>query len=110
MNRNAQQVAENQTVRARVSSVLRADCDSSLKCGFADCFPLAGFASEADAIRTLARDFVSGRIKYTGGMLSCQEKNSEPGNGEGQQDSVCATESSRAENMVHGRGANKTEA
>ena len=76
MTRTAQQVMADQNV-ARKGIVLRAECCPSLKCGFTERFQSAGFASEADAIRTLARDFVTGRIQYIGGMLRSQE-NSEP--------------------------------
>lgn len=79
MNKNAQQVIENQNVEARGVSVLRAECDPSLKCGFAAILQSSGFASEADAIRTLARDFVMGRLQYIGGMLRSQEKNGSTG-------------------------------
>jgi len=91
MSETAQQVTENQNVKARIIVVLHAECDPSLKCGFAAKFHSAGFASEADAIRTLARDFIMGRIQYTGGMLLSQEENgqsqqnSQPGHRDEQQ-------------------------
>lgn len=75
MNEKPHQIMENQNDRAQKGIVLRAEVAPSLKCGFIAKFRSAGFASEADAIRTLARDFVTGRLQYIGGMLKSQEKN-----------------------------------
>jgi len=79
MNEKPHQVMEDQNDRAQKGIVLRAEVAPSLKCGFLTRIRSAGFASEADAIRTLARDFVTGRIQYIGGMLRSQEKNCENG-------------------------------
>jgi len=64
-----------QNVVAQGVQVLRAECDPSLKSAFVGRIKESGFASEADTIRTLARDFGSGRIKYKGGMLQSQAQN-----------------------------------
>ena len=64
--------------------VLRAVCDPSLKKAFLNCLAIYGFSSQADAIKTLARDFVAGRIQYTGGVLQGQQENSQPDSTEGQ--------------------------
>ena len=80
MNENPQQkdgVAE--------SPVLRAVCDPSLKRLFMGCLGAAGFRTQTDAITTLARDFVAGRIKYKDGILQSQEKNSHPADVGGRQ-------------------------
>ena len=70
MNENPQQkdgVAE--------SPVLRAVCDPSLKKLFMGCLGAAGFRTQTDAVLTLARDFIAGRIRYKDGILQSQEEN-----------------------------------
>lgn len=64
--------------------VLRAECDPSLKDDFKRRRTESGFRSETDAIITLSRDFVAGKIQYKGGVLQCQQENSQPGSTEGQ--------------------------
>lgn len=54
--------------------VLQAECDPSLKDGLRAKFREAGFSSFSDGIRTLARDFNAGRIKYKDGVLESQQK------------------------------------
>ena len=70
--------------------VLRAECDPSLKDDFKRRRKESGFRSQTDAILTLARDFVSGRIQYRGGRLVSQEKSSHPGNTQGREGLVLA--------------------
>lgn len=54
--------------------VLRAVCDPSLKESFLACLSACGFRQQTDAILTLARDLVAGRIQYKGGVLQSQQK------------------------------------
>ena len=65
-------------------SVLRAECDPSLKMSFLNRLGQSGFRTQTDAILTLARDFISGRINYRGGVLQSQEQNSQPDVTDGQ--------------------------
>lgn len=53
-------------------AVLYVECDPSLKRTFKEKLLQSGFSSVSDAIKTLVRDFVSGRINYSGGMLKSQ--------------------------------------
>lgn len=53
--------------------VLRAVCDLPLKRSFAEKIREVGFKHETDAIITLVRDFIAGRIKYKSGILQSQE-------------------------------------
>lgn len=48
---------------------LQVDCAPSLKEGLKARMIKAGFHSLSDVVRTLARDFNAGRIKYKGGIL-----------------------------------------
>ena len=72
----------NETPQQRSSDakvpVLRAECDPSLKDDFKRRRAESGFRSETDAIITIARDFVAGRIQYKGGVLQCQQENNQP--------------------------------
>ena len=79
MNKNPQQSG----TAAKVV-VLRAVCDPSLKSAFLARLEACGFRTQTDAILTIARDFVAGRILYRGGMLQCQQENSQPDSTEGQ--------------------------
>lgn len=51
---------------------LSIECDPSLKQGLRTNLSQAGFSSLSDAIRTLARDFIAGRIQYKSGVLISQ--------------------------------------
>lgn len=64
-----------QQIEAAKVSVLRAECDPSLKMSFFNCLVCAGFRHQTDAILTLARDFIAGRIIYRNGILQSQEQN-----------------------------------
>ncbi len=79
MNKNPQQ---NGTAAKVV--VLRAVCDPSLKSAFLARLEACGFRTQTDAILTIARDFVAGNFQYRGGMLQCQQENSQPDSTEGQ--------------------------
>ncbi len=63
-----------QNLQSAESAVLQAECDPSLKEGVRAKFSEAGFSSLTDCIRTLARDFNAGRIKYRGGVLVSQQQ------------------------------------
>jgi len=54
--------------------VLQAECDPSLKVGLRAKFRDGGFSSLSDCLKTLVRDFVAGRIQYSGGVLISQQK------------------------------------
>ena len=66
-----------QQSKAAERPVLQAICDPSLKDDFKRRRKESGFRSQTDAIITLARDFVAGRIKYNSGVLQNQEKNTQ---------------------------------
>ena len=85
-----------QQVEAAKVSVLRAECDPSLKDGFMGRLGQSGFRTQTDAILTLARDFVVGRIQYKDGVLVSQQENSQPDSAEGQGCPPAAPESSKA--------------
>ena len=69
----------NETPRQNVAvaevTVLRAVCDPSLKVSFMNRLAASGFRTQTDAILTLARDFVAGRIQYRDGIVQSQQKN-----------------------------------
>ena len=67
-----------QGVQTAGEPVLCAECDPSLKSAFMGRLRVSGFRTQADAIRTLARDLVAGKIRYKGGVLQCQQENSQP--------------------------------
>ena len=66
------QSISKQNSKSAESAVLQAECDPSLKEDMRACLIEAGFSSQSDCIKTLVRDFVSGRIKYRGGVLISQ--------------------------------------
>ena len=68
-----QNTAEHNTKSAE-PAVLQVECDPSLKEDMRACLVEAGFSSQSDCIKTLVRDFVSGRVKYRGGRLISQQK------------------------------------
>nr|NIP28983.1 hypothetical protein [Phycisphaerae bacterium]NIP55114.1 hypothetical protein [Phycisphaerae bacterium]NIS49736.1 hypothetical protein [Phycisphaerae bacterium]NIV02917.1 hypothetical protein [Phycisphaerae bacterium]NIV69273.1 hypothetical protein [Phycisphaerae bacterium] len=72
------------------------ECDPSLKKRFSACLDACGFRSQTDALLTLARDFVAGRILYRGGVLVCQQKNILSDFSEGQGSPTAAVEPSNA--------------
>lgn len=53
-------------------AVLHAECDPSLERSFAEKIRPAGFKHKTDAIITLVRDFIAGRIQYKNGILQSQ--------------------------------------
>ncbi|UCE36661.1 MAG: hypothetical protein JSW00_14255 [Thermoplasmata archaeon] len=55
-------------------AILRVECDPSLKEDLIIKANKVGFRSQSDALRTLVRDFVAGRITYKSGILQSQEK------------------------------------
>lgn len=57
-------------------AILQAECDPSLKEDLRAKFGEAGFSSLTDCIRTLARDFNAGRIRYKSGILISQQQTS----------------------------------
>jgi len=77
-------------------AVFHTVCDPSLKRALNVRREKSGFCSETDAIKTLARDFVAGRINYKGGVLVSQQENSQPDSAEGQGGPPAAPESSKA--------------
>ena len=91
-----------QQVEAAKVPVLRAECDPSLKDDFKRRRTESGFRSETDAIITLARDFVAGRIQYKGGVLQSQQNN-QPDYAGGQGGPPAAPESSKANPAMAGR-------
>jgi len=66
------QSISKQNSKSAESAVLQAECDPSLKEDMRAGLIEAGFSSQSDCIKTLVRDFVSGRIKYRGGVLISQ--------------------------------------
>lgn len=85
-----------QQVEAAKVSVLRAECDPSLKDGFMGRLRQSGFRTQTDAILTLARDFIAGRFQYRGGVLQSQEQNNQSDSTEGQGSPPAAPELSNA--------------
>ncbi len=77
-------------------AVLRAECVSSLKADFMVRLAACGFRTQTEALLTLARDFVAGRILYRGGVLVCQQKNILSDFSEGQGSPTAAVEPSNA--------------
>lgn len=92
VNETPQQVEAAETEVEVV--VLRAECVPSLKCLFMARLTPCGFRTQTEAILTLARDFVAGRIQYRGGVLQSQQENSQPDSTEGQGGPPAAPESS----------------
>jgi len=66
------QSISKQNSKSADSVVLQAECDPSLKEDMRACLIEAGFSSQSDCLKTLVRDFVSGRINYRGGVLRSQ--------------------------------------
>lgn len=66
------QNTSEQNIKSAEPAVLQVECDPSLKQGLKVQAVEAGFSSLSDTIRTLARDFVAGRIQYRGGILKTQ--------------------------------------
>lgn len=95
MNETPQQVEAAETEVEVV--VLRAECVPSLKGLFMARLKPCGFRTQTEAILTLARDFVAGRIQYTGGVLVSQQENNQPDSTEGQGRPPAAPESSNEE-------------
>lgn len=62
------------TETRKKAAVLTVECDPSLKAGLEDNLVEAGFGSMTDFVRTLARDFLAGRIQYKQGILQKQAK------------------------------------
>jgi hypothetical protein len=58
--------------RQQKKTVLSVECDPSLKAGLEENLVEAGFGSMTDFVRTLARDFLAGRIQYKRGILQSQ--------------------------------------
>lgn len=77
----ANEVAETQQttqqdVKRADPVYLQAECDPSLKERVKEKSISSGFQTLSDCLRTIARDFVAGRIQYTGGIYVGQEKSS----------------------------------
>lgn len=58
---------------AKTSLVLLTNVPRSLRDEFEVKLPDSGFTSINEGVRTLLRDFLSGRIQYTNGMLQNQQ-------------------------------------
>lgn len=52
---------------------LQAKCDPTLKKRVKQQSKQSGFDSMSDCLRTIARDFVAGRIRYSGGVYVCPD-------------------------------------
>ena len=63
------QTTPEQNSKSAEKALLQAECVPSLKEEMVSCLVGAGFSSNSDCIKTLVRDFVSGRIRYRGGVL-----------------------------------------
>jgi len=71
---NQSNITSEQDINSAELAVLRCECDPSLKTGLKTKSVESGFNSQSDALRTLVRDFVSGRINYRAGILIGQQK------------------------------------
>jgi hypothetical protein len=72
---NQSNSTSEQNLQSAEPAILRVECDPSLKADMITKAVEAGFRSQSDAIRTLVRDFVAGRIIYRSGILFCQGEN-----------------------------------
>ena len=64
-----------QNVERAESGLLQVKCDPSLKEGVRAKCVASGFSTLSDCLRTLARDFLAGRIQYKQGYLQGQTRN-----------------------------------
>ena len=71
---NQSNITTEQDSQIAEPAILRFECDPSLKKDLIAKAANDGFRSQSDALRTLVRDFVAGRINYKSGILQSQEK------------------------------------